>query len=336
MKKKERINTGRSNKPQVKDPSKLMAEPQPGANQANIRNSQVESSSSWGELLQNYKISQTHVPWAANQRETPEFRTSYNIKRQERAYDPVLCKFRDPSMEQTFKHLEHGHKSQARANGVSHAAERNQSFNIINNMLSKANRHALRKSTDSFTRTKPKVPDSRTPFNILSNKDYPEGSAQHTSMKDTANMKAWINSQGSITHPEKLVHHAPGTQEHDFNIVSNKYMTNHDDKERMDNDAAKALAASKYWQTHNYDAIAGKFCDPQKENQFQTFSKTMSNQTAGVPAAARQPISYQQSEGAAYDILSNTVFKDAGKRADAVIAIQVRFLCDGLTQIWVH
>merc|ERR1719231_2161610 len=105
-------------------------------------------------------------------------------------------------------------------------------------------------------------------------------------MKHTTTMKAWVNTQETLNHPENSAHHAPGSQEHDFNIVSNKYISNHDDKEKMDHEACVRLAASKFWQTHEYNTITGEFCDPQKESEYLRTSQLVSEKKASMPESA--------------------------------------------------
>ena len=251
MKRRERSVTGRTN---TSSRSEVDDKPPP----QNAKGRGKKEPGSWGALLQDYKKSQTSLPWKAEEQTKQDYRTSYNIKREERLYDPVTAKFRDANMENTFARMEKADMHQTISKGKEHAAEHNQPFNII------SNKRPQGRTSRSLVKPRQRVPDSHTPFNILSNKNFLEGSVQYEAMKNTHALKDWNRQQNRLEHPESVAHHAPGTQEHDFNIVSNKYLDDHKGKSKMDDEAALTLAANKYWRTHNYDPISGKFCDPEK------------------------------------------------------------------------
>merc|ERR1711865_587808 len=120
-KKKERTITGRSNSASMND--KIVIEQQPTQNK---KKSTRKDASSWGDLLQQYKYGQTHLPWKEGSADKPEFRTSYNIKREERQYDAILCKFRDNHTEDKFARMEKADMNQTITKGQQHAAEHNQ------------------------------------------------------------------------------------------------------------------------------------------------------------------------------------------------------------------
>jgi hypothetical protein len=59
---------------------------------------------------------------------------------------------------------------------------------------------------------------------------------------------------------------APGLRE--YNIVTNRYLEHHDQKERANEDIQRAEAAIAFWKTHDYDHVTGKYYDRQKEATF--------------------------------------------------------------------
>ncbi|KAJ8609407.1 hypothetical protein CTAYLR_009092 [Chrysophaeum taylorii] len=99
----------------------------------------------------------------------------------------------------------------------------------------------------------------------------------------------------------------------DYDIVSNKY----GDERRRREDAIKARhdAERKFWKTHDYDPLVGRYYDPAKEAEFSRQRDAFSA-IAGSSALARLPPAVQYSEGKAYDILSHAV-KDQAKVAIA-------------------
>lgn len=56
----------------------------------------------------------------------------------------------------------------------------------------------------------------------------------------------------------------------DYNIVSNKYLEHHDDKVTADEQILRAEAAQRFWKTHEFDIINGKYYENDKEEKFVT------------------------------------------------------------------
>ena len=54
----------------------------------------------------------------------------------------------------------------------------------------------------------------------------------------------------------------------DYNIVSNKYLEHHDDKVTADEQILRAEAAQRFWKTHEFDIINGKYYENDKEEKF--------------------------------------------------------------------
>ena len=54
----------------------------------------------------------------------------------------------------------------------------------------------------------------------------------------------------------------------EFSILNNKFIEDHDIKESTEKDILKQRIIDKYWSTHDYDPIRGKYMDPEKEEGF--------------------------------------------------------------------
>lgn len=54
----------------------------------------------------------------------------------------------------------------------------------------------------------------------------------------------------------------------EYNVVTNKYIQNHDAKVKTNDEIMKAEAARAYWKRNNYDLIRGQFFDESKEAAF--------------------------------------------------------------------
>lgn len=53
-----------------------------------------------------------------------------------------------------------------------------------------------------------------------------------------------------------------------YNIVSNKYLENHDTKIVDDDKILRNEAAIKYWKTHDFDVVNCKYYDKEKEDEY--------------------------------------------------------------------
>ena len=54
----------------------------------------------------------------------------------------------------------------------------------------------------------------------------------------------------------------------DYNIISNKYLEQHDQKVAADEHIHKAEAALRYWKTHDFDPVNCAYYDQDKEDEF--------------------------------------------------------------------
>lgn len=73
-----------------------------------------------------------------------------------------------------------------------------------------------------------------------------------------------------------------------FDIISNVFSENHDEKIKEEYNQTKDYVLKKYWDTHNYDLLRGKFYDPAKEDQLQQQRQLLS-QVHGEAQAMRLP-----------------------------------------------
>ena len=220
--------------------------------------------------------------------------TRYQMSRDERDYDPVVGRFRDKDRERAYIHQERSTLKNAIKEAKDMSLNYSQTFNIVNHDSSLAKRKGD-KGELLHTTLSNKVPDTRVAYNILSNKTL--GGHHHKPPQNRP--KADLDEHA---HSKKA--HAPTSQVLDFDIISNKYQSDHEKKDVLDQEAQKMLAGEKFWGTHNYNAIEGTFYDNQKEEHFQEMLKHKES-VQGIAQANRQPHSNKYCEGALYDIVSN-------------------------------
>lgn len=125
----------------------------------------------------------------------------------------------------------------------------------------------------------------------------------------------------------------------DFNIISNKYITNHQTKDAIDKEMARVGAAEKFWQTRDFNPLTCTFYDERKEADYKQRSESKAkNHGTGfndrLPAtvcvlgcACGHAVSHVQlvgwqirmSEGVCYDVITMDV-KDQKANAKRVAA----------------
>ena len=54
----------------------------------------------------------------------------------------------------------------------------------------------------------------------------------------------------------------------EYNVISNRYLEHHEEKEKANNDIMRLEAAKAYWNTHDFDAVNGEYFDKEKEEEF--------------------------------------------------------------------
>jgi hypothetical protein len=113
-------------------------------------------------------------------------------------------------------------------------------------------------------------------------------------------------------------------------IISNRYKERHEDKVRVNDETAKALAAKKYWQTHDFDPVACRFYDAAKEARFQAKKRELDGRH-GAGWEMQLPPRARNSEGMTCDIISmqpkavgGTAGEGVGASAGGVAASNIK------------
>lgn len=63
----------------------------------------------------------------------------------------------------------------------------------------------------------------------------------------------------------------------EYDLLSNKYKENHEEKVKLDNEIQNLQSAKKFWERNEYNPILVKFNDADKEAEYQT-KKNQENQ----------------------------------------------------------
>lgn len=209
-------------------------------------------------------------------------------------YHPILCKFQDEQIEQRLSKEENMDLQTRYERAVATQNERVSTHNVVNHEPRvKLSAAKMKRLTEGGAHKNNGVPDSKTPWNIVSNKDFGP------------------NKQLNDYQKRHMVHRRsdrklPGSQMRDFNVLSNKYLIDDEGKQKVDREARLQYAAAKFWQHNEQNPVAGTYYSDDKENQYQEACE-MKATIQGLTALNGLPPSYKQREGHAYNLLTNEI-----------------------------
>ena len=248
----------------------------------------LPSEQTWGATLQSYQAERGMASWdKLGQAHPPkDHRVTHYEKRSK--FNPLLQRHYDPALER------HARDSTAALTSCKLAAAHGKqpAFDIVTHKF-RDGKHPAEKPPHN------KPPDSRTSWNII-NHQAKDGSGP-------VRKGAPGGANGGLL--------PASWKRREFDIVSNKYNSDHKGRTLRDRTEAKHGAQKLFWETHDFDPLLGRYYDDGKEADF-VKQRAVLSQIAGQGSVARLPPAVQYCEGAAYDIVSHAV-RDGGKLAVA-------------------
>lgn len=98
-------------------------------------------------------------------------------------------------------------------------------------------------------------------------------------------------------------------KEREFNIISNDFYDNPEERKSQDYAQLKKHVLKKFWETHDYDPVKGVYYSPEKEELYQQ-QKQILNEVYGKSKELTIPPSIQYAESSAYNIINHDVKDD--------------------------
>lgn len=95
----------------------------------------------------------------------------------------------------------------------------------------------------------------------------------------------------------------------EFSIINNNFTEDHDRKKMKEYERFKSHTLEKYWATHDYDPVRGKFYDAEKEQRYRE-QRQMLSDIRGTAQMLKLAPSAQYSEGNCYDIVNHSIHDD--------------------------
>ncbi len=218
----------------------------------------------------------------------------------ERKFDPILQQHRDPAAERQARETQSAHAVRRGNHARDQQLKYQQSFDIVNH----------RPLVDDPTPRNPQRPSqsflSRTTYNIVSNDQLPPDRTIGSSSRHDRN--------GGAARPGKDYTHTTGKYPRPFNVLSNRYLEQHEQKEALDKEVALRRAADRFWQTRNFNTVTGQFYDDDRDARVAREAAEAEKRRVAAAAAAL-PQTVKRAEGTAYNVVSNEA-KSARAAAD--------------------
>ena len=263
----------------------------------------------WADHIRAIKQEKVTLPWTQDQIIRTKRMTTFDKTRQERQFDPVLQKFRDPRIESTRRQAETSYRNDVLNRSRARELKYGQGYNIL--VPTKVGKPTWAQKQEMLRTLPPetqariaeiehskRMRASRVDYNILSNMSTQD---HHWAPKEQRPKPLPPPRHGSG--PGQPSVESSATMKRDYNIVSGKYKNHHSKRESIDRAKNSEKAAERFWQTHDFNPVVGEFYDHNKEELFRE-ARDVFEQSHGDVQRRRLPPKVRDSEGYLYDIVS--------------------------------
>ena len=218
---------------------------------------------------------------------------------QQRKFDPILQQHRDASAEAAARSSQSASATRRGNLARDQQLKHQQSFDIVNHraLVDEPTPRNQQRASQSFL--------SRTSYNIVSNEQLP---SERTATAGSS------GREGGAPRPGKNYTHTTGKYPRHFDVLSNRYLEQHEQKEALDKEVALRQAADRFWQTRNFNTVTGQFYDDSRDARVSQEAQA-AEQRRVLAAQAALPSTVKRAEGSAYNVVSNQA-KSARAAAD--------------------
>ena len=283
-----------------------------------VRNQNIDSKDviipndkKWSEKMSNYKSEKNAYNF--NLSHYPEPVTHKYIKEQENSFNPILQKYTDKTEEKTIKEFDKICKKDNITKGYDYELSLESTYNVINlqNKLK-----GLNYSEDKYI--KKKRPKNNTeinkyykPYNIISNNSFKK---QHYLPPELRERLGGLEicTEGVVPLKKKKNYYNDKYTK-DFDIITNKYLMFHKEKESAEKEIHSLAAAKKIQNLRTYDIIKRRYINPEIEEDFR--KSTELKQMTKINDAFKDKI--KNKNYMIYNLINNEVYdKEAQKKQD--------------------
>lgn len=215
----------------------------------------IERNRDWANSLNKYQESKKKLEWGFN--EPPELITNKIIKARDVVFNPVTQSYNDKELDVRLKDQDKKNMKDIISKNYDRSLRYEQTYNLINRedklkMFKDHQDYPMHKTDPVRTR----LEKPRINYNILSNYTLDK----HNFMKPE--LRPVIKDD---PHKDKKKININLFRE--FDVISNKYKINDVQKSIADKEIAGFEAARKFWKTHDYNLVTGKYYDMEKNEK---------------------------------------------------------------------
>eukprot|EP00930_Biecheleria_cincta_P075102 TRINITY_DN62298_c0_g1_i1.p1 TRINITY_DN62298_c0_g1~~TRINITY_DN62298_c0_g1_i1.p1 ORF type:complete len:455 (+),score=60.24 TRINITY_DN62298_c0_g1_i1:122-1486(+) len=216
------------------------------------------------------------------------------IARREYAYDPLLGRFRDPAREAEQRRFEaevtHGYMNMAKDLQVANQGE----YNPITHEHMLAGVAESKPPNEWAGAAKVAFPTSAVDFNIVSNilhEDHHWGQPKH---RPYAKERV----------PKRRM--VPAQLHKDFNVLTNRYLQDHEVKQMRDQELARLEAAEKHRTANFFNPLTAKFVDSQMEERIRAAEDAHDTEIR-LRGENSEPLTHRGNVTKGYDLITHRV-----------------------------
>lgn len=269
----------------------------------------IRSSESWGDMVKKIETTRRSLPWDPNSVEKIQRFPTYERKAKEREFDPVNMKWRNQEKEELLANKK---KEQLDLKIKTVSDMRASKFNFISH-------EGPPRQRDSWNLPPASLPFGGRERHLISGLSL-DGHKKCPTLYDDDYCLQNQKPKDRIQRPENR---------RDFDLTTNRFMKNDDDRKREEYETMKDHVVKKYWKTHNYDIIKGEFYDPNKEANF-LHTRDIVSQVQGKSQLSRLPPSVLFSDGNTYNILSHEIIDQQRLNTSNELIIREMNRCKGI------
>ncbi len=283
-----------------------------------VRNQNIESKDvivpndkNWSEKVRNYKSEKNAYNF--NSSHFPDHVTHKFIKEQDNSFNPILQKYSDITEEKVNKDFDKICKTENISKGYDYELNLESTYNIIN---LKNKLKGLNYSQDKYIHNKRQKNNAEIsklfkPYNIISNNSFKKQHYLPPELRERFGDLA--NCTEGIMPIKKKKNYYNDKYTKDFDIINNKYIMFHKEKEATEKEIQSLAAAKKIQNLRTYDIIKRRYINPEIEENFR--KSTELKQISKINNAVKDKI--KNKNYIIYNPINNEVYdKEAQKKQD--------------------
>ncbi len=220
-------------------------------------NVDLKNYNNWSNHIKEIEHSKRNLEWGSNPK--PNIISHKFMKERENIFNPVSQQYHNDNLRNSIIKSEKEILTNEIAKNYDKALRIQQTYDIINlkDKFKAFQGHPDYPHNKGEENIKKKLESSHVNYNILSNITLDKHNFLPPEKRPVIETLKHVKEN-----PVQAKYYK------DYDLLSNNYKRNHEDKIKVDKQIAEFTSAKNYWKTHDYDLINGKFFDNHKEEEF--------------------------------------------------------------------